>query len=66
MKEKQEPISNAATEEKEVLNLSEAAKFLGTSQQTLIRGVAEGKVPCKRLGRRYFFLADALRAWLME
>lgn len=66
MKKNQEPILNAASEEKEVLNLSEAAKFLGTSQQTLIRGVAEGKVPCKRIGKRYFFLVDALRAWLME
>lgn len=63
---KQEPISNAAPEEKEVLNLSEAAKFLGTSKQTLRKAVAEGKVPCKRLGSRYLFLVDALRAWLME
>lgn len=63
-KENQEPILNAAPEEKEVLNLSEAAKFLGTSKQTLIRGVAEGKVPCKRLGKRYLFLVDALRVWL--
>ena len=50
----------------EVLNLNEAARFLGTSQQTLIKAVAEGKVPCKRLGKRYFFLVDALRSWLME
>lgn len=66
MKEKQEPISNTAPEKKEVLNLNEAAKFLGTSYKTLRNAVAEGKVPCKRLGSRYFFLADALRAWLME
>ena len=54
------------TQKMEVLNLNEAARFLGTSQQTLIKAVAEGKVPCKRLGKRYFFLVDALRAWLME
>ena len=63
-KENQEPILNAAPEEKEVLNLSEAAKFLGTSNQTLRKAVAEGKIPCKRLGSRYLFLVDALRDWL--
>lgn len=54
------------TEEKQTLNLIEAAKFLGTSPKTLASAVAEGKIPCKRLGKRYFFLVDALRAWLME
>lgn len=65
MKENQEPILNEATEEKQVLNLLEAAKFLGTSPKTLSLAVAKGEIPCKRLGkRRYFFLVDALRDWL--
>ncbi len=57
---------NIMAEEKQTLNLIEATKFLGTSPKTLATAVAEGKIPCKRLGKRYFFLVDALRAWLME
>ena len=51
---------------KEVLNLIEAAQFLSTSPKTLQKAVAEGSIPCKRLGKRYFFALEALRAWLME
>ena len=54
------------TQKKEVLNLIEAAQFLSTSPRTLQKAVAEGSIPCKRIGKRYFFALDALRAWLME
>ena len=51
---------------KEVMNLTEAAQFLGTSPSTLQKAVAEGIIPCKRIGKRYFFALEALRAWLLE
>ena len=52
-------------QDKEVLNLIEAAEFLSTSPRTLQKAVAEGSIPCRRLGKRYFFALEALRNWLM-
>lgn len=50
---------------KKVLNLIEAAQFLSTSPKTLQKAVADGAIPCRRLGKRYFFALEALRNWLM-
>lgn len=52
-------------EDKKVLNLIEAADFLSTSPKTLQKAVKDGVIPCRRLGKRYFFALDALRDWLM-
>ena len=51
--------------EKKIFNLTEAAKFLGTSAPTLRKAVAKGAIPCRRIGARYFFNKDALIAWSM-
>jgi len=57
---------------KEVMNLQEAAAFLGTSRQTLAVMVSRGEVPCRVIGRgtegrrSYRFARSALIAWLTE
>lgn len=51
---------------KEVLNLIEAAEFLGLDRRTLRDAVARGEVPCGRVGRRYIFIRDALINWASQ
>ena len=51
---------------KEVLNLIEAAEFLGLDRRTLRDAVARGEVPCGRVGRRYIFIRDARINWASQ
>jgi len=53
------------------MTAAEAMQFLGLKKLTFYRAVA-GKirglppVPCVRIGRRQYFRAEALEAWLIE
>lgn len=45
----------------EVLNLKEAASFLGVDKRTLKKGVLAGSVPAMQISNRYFFSKAALK-----
>ena len=52
------------SEPNEVLDLREAAKFLGVSPDTLYRYAAKGTVPTFKLGNRWKFRRSKLIAWM--
>ncbi len=56
-------LFHAAARERETLNRLEAADFLGVSPNTITRWINEGKIPCRKMGRRVLFNRDALRRW---
>jgi excisionase family DNA binding protein len=50
----------------EIMTLSEAAKFIRVSEKTLGE-LARGKViPCRKVGREWRFLRQALEEWLSD
>lgn len=50
--------------QKDVLTLEEAADFLRICRQTLRAYVVAGRIPCRKVGRRYLFSRLALLEWL--
>jgi len=55
---------STTNDELRLRSVGEAAELLGVSRRALYRAAKAGKVPAVRIGRRYFFSARALRAWL--
>ena len=51
---------------KEIMNLDEAAEYLGVSKAWLMKACNEGKVPHTRFGNRYRFFKATLDEWMME
>lgn len=50
--------------EDEIMNTTQAAKFLKISRMTLHRRMTEGSVPYRRLGRRIIFSKNRLKEWV--
>jgi len=48
----------------EVLNLTEAAKFIRVSQKTLREMARKKRLPCQKVGREWRFLRRGLEQWL--
>jgi excisionase family DNA binding protein len=48
----------------EVMNVRQAAEYLGISSDTLYKYVAEGQIPGFRLGNRWRFKKSLLDAWM--
>ena len=51
-------------ENKEVLNVKEAAAFLGLNPYDLRRYARLGLIPCRKLGKRWLFNKAHLVEWL--
>jgi excisionase family DNA binding protein len=51
-------------ENKEILNMDEAAEFFGVSVKTFIKLLKEEKVPARKIGREWRFSRQALVEWL--
>jgi excisionase family DNA binding protein len=49
---------------KEVMTVTEAAKYLGISGDTLYRYLGEGAIPAFKLGNRWRFKRGTLDRWL--
>jgi len=49
---------------REVLNLTEAAAFIRVSQKTLRKMAREKRLPCRKVGREWRFLRRGLEQWL--
>lgn len=50
--------------ENDILNLEQAASFLGVSEKTLIKLLREEHVPARKIGREWRFSREALIHWL--
>jgi excisionase family DNA binding protein len=59
-------VTMTTREEPEVLSLAVAADYLGISQRTLRRWIAEKKVPHAKIGGLIRFRRAALREWLED
>ncbi len=51
---------------REVLDIRQAAEYLGISADTLYRYASEGTVPAFRLGNRWRFKRSLLDAWMVK
>jgi excisionase family DNA binding protein len=51
---------------REVLDIRQAADYLGISGDTLYRYASEGQVPAFRLGNRWRFKRSLLDSWMEE
>jgi len=51
-------------ETREVMDISEAAKYLGVSRETLYKYVCEEKIPAFKLGNRWKFKKTLLDRWM--
>jgi excisionase family DNA binding protein len=51
---------------REVLDIRQAADYLGISADTLYRYASEGTVPAFRLGNRWKFKRSLLDAWMVK
>ena len=50
----------------DVLTIEQAAEYLQISQSTLYKEAQKGKIPCKKIGKRWRFHRDALAKWMGE
>lgn len=50
--------------QKEILNLDEAAAYLGVSTKTFTKVLHEGEMPGRKVGREWKFSRRALEAWI--
>jgi excisionase family DNA binding protein len=51
-------------ESREVMNIRDAAQYLGISTDTLYKYVSEEKIPAFKLGNRWKFKKTILDAWM--
>jgi excisionase family DNA binding protein len=52
--------------ETEVMDIRQAAEYLGVSTDTMYRYAAEGTVPAFKLGNRWRFKRALVDAWMIE
>jgi excisionase family DNA binding protein len=58
--------ANAQVALREVMDIRQAAEYLGISGDTLYRYASEGFVPAFKLGNRWRFRKSLLDAWMDE
>lgn len=51
---------------REVMDIRQAAEYLGISPDTLYKYAAEGFVPAFKLGNRWRFMRSRIDAWMEE
>lgn len=64
MKAREERAMESAT--REILNVEQAAEFLGFSPYTVREKAREGEIPARKVGREWRFSREALLRWLKE
>jgi excisionase family DNA binding protein len=52
------------SDSREVMNIREAAQYLGISADTLYKYVSEEKIPAFKLGNRWKFKKTILDSWM--
>ncbi|MBM4015232.1 MAG: helix-turn-helix domain-containing protein [Planctomycetes bacterium] len=58
------PASDLPDPQREILNLDEAAAYLGVSTKTFQKVLREGEMPGRKVGREWKFSRKALEAWI--
>ena len=58
------PSSELPEPGKEILNLEEAAAYLGVSTKTFFKVLREGEMPGRKVGREWKFSRRALEGWI--
>jgi excisionase family DNA binding protein len=58
------PASDLSDPQREILNLDEAAAYLGVSSKTFQKVLREGELPGRKVGREWKFSRKALEAWI--
>ncbi len=51
---------------REVMDIRQAAEYLGISTDTLYRYASDGSIPAFKLGNRWRFKRSLLDAWMVE
>jgi excisionase family DNA binding protein len=57
-------VPASAPAQPDVLNVEQAAAFLGLSVASTAAALKSGSIPARRVGRRWLISRDALVAWL--
>ncbi|MCD6413159.1 MAG: helix-turn-helix domain-containing protein [Elusimicrobia bacterium] len=52
--------------QKEIMNVSELAVYLGVSRSKIYKLIREKKIPASKIGRQYKFSKQVVDAWLKE
>ena len=52
--------------QKDVLNVEEAAEFLGFAPYTIREKARDGEIPARKIGREWRFSRRRLLAWIEE
>lgn len=58
------PASELPDPQREILNIDEAAAYLGVSSKTFARVLRDGEIPGRKVGREWKFSRRALEAWI--
>jgi len=58
------PASDLSDPQREILNLDDAAAYLGVSSKTFQKVLREGEIPGRKVGREWKFSRRALEAWI--
>jgi excisionase family DNA binding protein len=58
------PASDLPDPQREILNLDEAAAYLGVSTKTFQKVLRDGDMPGRKVGREWKFSRKALEAWI--
>jgi len=53
-------------EQKEIMNVSELAEYIGVSRSKIYKMIREKKVPASKIGRQYKFSKQVVDSWLKE
>ncbi|MFH1352644.1 MAG: helix-turn-helix domain-containing protein [bacterium] len=53
-------------EQKEIMNVSELAEYIGVSRSKIYKLIRDKKVPASKIGRQYKFSKQVVDSWLKE
>jgi excisionase family DNA binding protein len=52
--------------DEDIIDIDEAAKFLGVYKGTLMRWAKEGKIPYAKIGSRWIFSKKRIREYILQ
>jgi excisionase family DNA binding protein len=64
--EQVKPIDSTYKENKDLLNISEAANYLNLAKASVYNLVCQSKIPCMKKGKKLYFSRQELMDWLRE
>jgi len=52
--------------QKEIMNVSELAEYIGVSKSKIYKLIRDKKIPASKIGRQYKFSKQVIDSWLKE